>query len=110
MSCKFLVTLSMTCLAVACTSSNAPRSARSGSSPPVTVPLSSFPPASSTPTVSTPAYRVTVDPASFVATIDNPHFPLAPGSQWVYQVVSEDETDRDEMVVTDRTKCILGVA
>jgi hypothetical protein len=45
-----------------------------------------------------------------VATIDNPHFPLAPGSRWVYQVVSEDETDRDEMVVTDRTKVILGVA
>ena len=29
--------------------------------------------------------RVTLDPADFTTTIDNPWFPLRPGTRWVYR-------------------------
>jgi hypothetical protein len=53
---------------------------------------------------------VELDPADLVATVDNPYWPMAPGSRWVYR-----ETDgrggeqRVEVTVTDETKTILGV-
>jgi hypothetical protein len=53
---------------------------------------------------------VELDPAGFVARIDNAYWPMAPGSKWVYR-----ETDgkggqqRVEVTVIDRTKRILGI-
>ena len=46
-----------------------------------------------------------LDAADFVERIDNPYWPMAPGSRWVY---SEDG-QRVEVSVTDRTKEILGI-
>jgi len=52
---------------------------------------------------------VTLDPADFTTTIDNPYFPLRPGSRWVYR-----ETDttgarqRVGVTVTKRTKRIAN--
>jgi hypothetical protein len=57
----------------------------------------------------TPAYPVTIDPANFVETVDNPYFPLTPGTTWVYEGLSEGEQERNEVTVTDETKVILGV-
>jgi hypothetical protein len=51
-----------------------------------------------------------LDPEDFVSAIDNPWWPMAPGSRWVYR-----ETDgrggeqRVEVTVTDETKRILGI-
>ena len=39
-------------------------------------------------------YRVTIDPAGFVDVIDNPYFPLIPGSKWRL----EGETDEGKEV------------
>ena len=54
---------------------------------------------------------VELDPADFVRTIDNPYWPMAPGSRWVYREVDADGSrQRVEVTVTNRTKTILGIA
>ncbi len=55
------------------------------------------------------AYRVEVDPANFVSTVDNPYFPLVPGTTLVYVGTAAGEREVDTVTVTDRTKEILGV-
>lgn len=55
-------------------------------------------------------YNPVIDPANFVAAIDNPYFNLAVGSVWVYEGKDEDgKTERVEVEVTNETKTILGV-
>jgi hypothetical protein len=46
---------------------------------------------------------------TFVRTIDNPWFPLKPGSVWRYRGVKDGKPSRDIVRVTGRTKTILGV-
>jgi hypothetical protein len=51
-----------------------------------------------------------LDPADFVAGIDNPYWPLVPGSRWVYRETDgEGGEQRVEVTVTDETKTILGI-
>ena len=57
----------------------------------------------------TGSYKPPIDPANFVTTIDNPYFPLRPGTAFHYQGMSEGTPQTDDMVVTDQTKKILGV-
>jgi hypothetical protein len=53
---------------------------------------------------------VNLDPADFVPQIDNPYWPLLPGSRWVYRETDSEGTEqRVEVVVTDETKSILGI-
>jgi hypothetical protein len=47
-----------------------------------------------------------LDPADFVSQIDNPYWPMAPGSTWVYR----EDGQRVEVTVTNRRKEILGIA
>ena len=56
-------------------------------------------------------YSPKIDPSNFVATIDNPYFPLKPGTTFLYKGVHENgkTPQTDQMVVTDQTKEILGV-
>jgi hypothetical protein len=54
-------------------------------------------------------YSPTVDPANFVSRIDNRYFPLVPGTAFHYRGYSGDTAQTDDMVVTHRTKTILGV-
>jgi hypothetical protein len=56
------------------------------------------------PISSTLPYRINVDPADFVAVVDNPFFPLTPGTKWVY-----DGDEHVEVRVLAETKEILGV-
>lgn len=51
-----------------------------------------------------------IDPSDFVDGVDNPFFPLAPGTLFVYQKVGEDGTERVEFRVTADRKEILGVS
>jgi hypothetical protein len=54
---------------------------------------------------------VTVDPADFVAAIDNPYWPMSPGSRWVYRETSSGGPGQRVVVtVKSRTKEILGIA
>jgi hypothetical protein len=51
-----------------------------------------------------------LDPADFVAEIDNPYWPMIPGSTWIYRETDAEGTvQRVEVTVTDRTKTILGI-
>lgn len=55
------------------------------------------------------AYAPRIDPADFVDRIDNPLFPLRPGTTLVYRKTGTEGTERVEITVTGRTEKILGV-
>jgi hypothetical protein len=56
-------------------------------------------------------YSPTIDPSNFVSKIDNPYFPLVPGTAFHYKGVAENgkTPQTDDMAVTHQTKVILGV-
>ena len=54
-------------------------------------------------------YDPVIDPTNFVATIDNPYFPLQPGTTFIYGGQMPDGFERDEFAVTHNTRVILGV-
>jgi hypothetical protein len=54
-------------------------------------------------------YAPELDPADFVATIDNPFAPFGPGAHWVYEKEGEDGLERIEVDVLAETKTILGI-
>jgi hypothetical protein len=49
------------------------------------------------------------NPADFVSRIDNPWYPLIPGTTFVYTGVKEGKKTRTVLTVTHATKVILGV-
>ena len=55
-------------------------------------------------------YDPTIDPADFVAAIDNPYLPLAPGSRWVYEGTVDGEVEHVEVVVTDERREVMGIS
>lgn len=57
----------------------------------------------------TEGWNPKIDPSNFLSSIDNPLFPLKPGTVFIYETVGEDETERVEVHVTHETKVILGV-
>lgn len=48
-------------------------------------------------------------PRSFVARVDNPWFPLKPGTVWVYRGQKDGKPDRDVVRVLTQTRVIDGV-
>jgi hypothetical protein len=54
-------------------------------------------------------YHPVIDPATFGSVIDNPYFPLAPGTTYVYEGVRDGAPQRDVFVVTGETRVIMGV-
>ena len=64
---------------------------------------------SKAPGASAQAPAGSIDPANFVATIDNPFLPFKPGTSWVYDGVRDGQSLHDELVVTNGTKKIQGV-
>jgi hypothetical protein len=51
----------------------------------------------------------TATPANFTTTINNPFFPIKPGTIFIYKGIKEGSKLRDEFAVTDRTVVIDGV-
>jgi len=51
-----------------------------------------------------------IDPSNFVLPVDNPYFPLEPGTTLRYEGVKEGRRAVNVFSVSDRTKMILGVA
>lgn len=49
------------------------------------------------------------DPADFVAGVDNPWFPLAPGTVRTYRVTGAGEARTETVTVTDRSRVVAGV-
>ena len=54
-------------------------------------------------------YKPVIDPANFQAKVDNPYFPLVPGTTLKYEEKAGGETDENEVTVTSDTKVIMGV-
>jgi hypothetical protein len=53
---------------------------------------------------------VELDPAEFTTQIDNPYWPMKPGTRWVFRERDADGTlMRVEVEVTDRTKQVDGI-
>src|SRR5258706_14597470 len=54
------------------------------------------------------AYHPQIDPANFQATVDNPYYPLVPGTVLKYREKSEGETKENIITVTHDIKMIMG--
>jgi len=54
-------------------------------------------------------YDPVIDPANFVRIIDNPYFPLIPGTSYIYEGRTREGVECDEFAVTNKTRQILGV-
>jgi len=55
------------------------------------------------------SYNPIISPDDFVTQVNNRFFPLLPGTTFIYEGVSEDGPERNEMSVTNQTKTIMGV-
>lgn len=56
------------------------------------------------------AYNPEIDPANFVSGVDNPYFPLVPGTRYVYEAQTDDGIERVEVTVLRQKKKVMGVA
>ncbi|MDD3043236.1 MAG: hypothetical protein PHW56_09915 [Methanosarcinaceae archaeon] len=54
-------------------------------------------------------YSPVINPDAFIEIIDNPYFPLIPGTTFVYEGESEDGLIRNEIFVTSETRLVMGV-
>ena len=54
-------------------------------------------------------YDPVIDPSNFVTRVDNPYFPLTPGTTFVYEGQTTQGFEHDEVAVTHHTRVILGV-
>ena len=61
---------------------------------------------SSLPHGTTPSKLV---PSKFTTEIDNPYWPMRPGSHWVYSELEDGEAQRVDVTVSDKTKVLGGV-
>jgi hypothetical protein len=102
--------MSLLATAIACGGTHAERASDTASgSPRVSSSISpSASPAIEIPPVRGP-YDWTVDPANFVSIVDNPFFPLVPGTVLIYEGTSGGEREVVTIRVSAETKEILGV-
>jgi hypothetical protein len=54
-------------------------------------------------------YEPVIDPADFTTLVNNPYLSFAPGTTFIYEGVSEDGPERNEVNVTNQTRVIIGV-
>ena len=54
-------------------------------------------------------YRPTIDPANFQITVDNPYYPLVPGTTYRFVETARGERNETEVTVTHETKRVMGV-
>jgi len=54
-------------------------------------------------------YTVDINPADFVAVVDNPYFPHIPASKFVYEGQTKDGLERVEIVILEEPKVVMGV-
>jgi hypothetical protein len=110
-ACLAIVALVAGCAAPSSTAT--PRAPSSTATPATSVAPSTSP--SATPTPSPAAMPqgsdpVELDAADFVSTIDNPFWPMAVGSKWVYRETDAEGTEqRVEVTVSEDTKEIIGI-
>jgi hypothetical protein len=57
-----------------------------------------------------PSYAPVIDPGRFSTTIDNPYYPLVPGTRFIYEGTTADGVERNVVEVTHDTKVVMGVS
>jgi hypothetical protein len=57
----------------------------------------------------TGTYTFELVPSDFVSEVDNPYFPLIPGTKWVYLGHKEDTVERVEVEVLSETRLVMGI-
>lgn len=55
------------------------------------------------------AYHPVIDSQKFDATVDNPYFPLPPGTVWAYEERQGKRVTLDSVTVTSQTRVVMGV-
>jgi hypothetical protein len=55
-------------------------------------------------------YAPKLDPADFVAVVDNPYLPLLPGARWRYEGTTDGEPEHVDIVVKPERKLIMGIS
>jgi hypothetical protein len=58
----------------------------------------------------TDPYSPAINPAAFSTTVDNPYFPMVPGTRTIYEAHTPDGLQQTTTEVTRDTKTIMGVA
>jgi hypothetical protein len=101
---RVIVALCGAALMAACTSS----SPTAGSTTPPAVPPST-PPSTQAPSPTASESSGAIDPANFVSVIDNPYYPLTPGTTLVYEGTRDGKSQRDVVQVTHDTTVVMGV-
>jgi hypothetical protein len=104
-------------LAAACTGAPtaATPTATTSATPPVASAATSNPAPTSTsaaavPRTIAPSYTPVINPAEFSTTIDNPYFPLVPGTRFIYEATTADGRERNVVEVTADTNTVMAVA
>jgi hypothetical protein len=54
-------------------------------------------------------YSVQLSPSDFVAGVNNPYFPLVPGSTYVYELQTDEGLERTEVQVLTDTRSVLAI-
>lgn len=54
-------------------------------------------------------YAPAIDAADFGDKVDNPYWPLEPGTSWVYEGRADGEVERIEVTVLSETRQVLGI-
>jgi hypothetical protein len=57
----------------------------------------------------TEPYSPTIDPSAFTPKVDNPYFPLAPGTRTIYEATTQDGLQRTTTEVTRDTRRVMGI-
>lgn len=65
--------------------------------------------ATGTPSPVDEPYTPTIDPATFGSVIDNPYFPLTPGTAFYYEGESDGEPQSEVVTVLAETRMVMGV-
>jgi hypothetical protein len=55
------------------------------------------------------SYHPQIDPGNFTTMVDNPYFPLVPGTTWKYLEKSGNRSDEVVVTVTRETRQVMGV-
>jgi hypothetical protein len=55
-------------------------------------------------------YAPAIDPGNFVDTVNNPYFPLVPGTRWTMKSQGTEGGETTITLVTHRTKMVMGIA
>lgn len=54
-------------------------------------------------------YAPQLDPANFVAAVDNPYFPLPAGATWTYEGKEDGSTEHIDVAVLPERKTVMGI-